>query len=68
MAENGSMGTIKIANEVVAIIASLAASEVEGVRLSVVRTRMVTALFTILRKLSECCAAFSRRLLKSRLS
>lgn len=31
MAENGSMGTIKIANEVVAIIASLAASEVEGV-------------------------------------
>lgn len=31
MAENGTMGTIKIANEVVAIIASLAASEVEGV-------------------------------------
>src|SRR5690554_918422 len=31
MTENGSMGTIKIANEVVAIIASLAASEVEGV-------------------------------------
>ncbi|NLJ83395.1 MAG: Asp23/Gls24 family envelope stress response protein [Halanaerobiaceae bacterium] len=31
MAENENMGTIKIANEVVAIIASLAASEVEGV-------------------------------------
>ncbi|MFW6021915.1 MAG: Asp23/Gls24 family envelope stress response protein [Halanaerobiaceae bacterium] len=31
MAETNNIGTIKIANEVVAIIASLAASEIEGV-------------------------------------
>lgn len=31
MADNENLGTIKIANEVVAIIASLAASEIEGV-------------------------------------
>jgi len=31
MAENEGLGTIKIANEVVAIIASLAASEIDGV-------------------------------------